>query len=66
MSWIDPKMRGTYRGQPQLDPAYAVELSERERVALMTVGDWGWMIDRYFDAEFGEPLDDDLEVSHNA
>jgi len=35
-------------GHPRLDPAIAVELTRRERDALMTVEDWGLMLDQFF------------------
>lgn len=34
------------RAEPRIDPALAVELTERERIALMTASDWAWLLDK--------------------
>jgi hypothetical protein len=35
-------------GEPKLDPAYAVEMTDRERDALMQADDWSFCLDRFF------------------
>lgn len=39
------------RAEPWIGAALACELTLREREALMTVEDWSWLIDKYFEKE---------------
>ncbi len=37
------------KAEPRLNPAIAIELTDRERDAWMTREDWEWMLDKYFE-----------------
>lgn len=50
------------RAEPKLNAAYAVELTDRERDALMVEADWKWIIDKYFADELRPGL---LEFESN-